>query len=1107
MKSYLSKIGVLLFGAMFAVAACQDYDEDIRLVESELTADIEELSTKLDAAIADLENKADQADLEEALELIEQAQKDIAALEAADAAFETKLNAAVAEVQSHIEALYAADQVLTNDLLALTDRVTTNEGKIAAVQTELNSVKEQLVALTNRVAANEKAIVALQDADKVLDKKIEDETAAREQAIEALTTYVDGQIKDVKALITAEETARKAADEQLKKDYEAADAKLKDDLTKLISANTERIVALETAVADLKKVDEQLRKDLTAAQNDITSIKNDLKGLRADVDALLGRIQSVVYVPTHVDGKARVNYVTVGEDPNTKEYYDVNTTEISYRVYPADAAKELADAVNKASKDLTLSYVAKEVEMTKAAAELVEVVSATAKDGVVTLKVKTNFGTDFFKEKKSFSGALVVYNKADKDQIFSTEYVNFVPGNVTGFKFGLEWNEKPYNKENVRHTIVYTSDETVDVLDKVYPVFTQLDKPSVILTEAEFKEAYGIVPAFTVTIAQDPKTTDVFTVTNNVKERPYTQVKLTKVGVLANVGKIINFTHTYATASAKLDAIGYVEVTPETVTHTVTPEQVATWAYLTDAKSDAGLEPTKRTFKISLADIKVDKTLAQTSIADALKGTLVGITVNETAATGITITADDKDLTVVYEGFDWNQKPNPAKVRAEYKLPHAVIYIDFTFKAVDRNREALVIEIGEPSSVEFVKDLKITPFGKDNTFKLESVVPALIKNGNLDTPKDVAELSKDIFVTNAANTTVTNYSKYDAAKPENALTSGSTATTVDLRFDFAQQTFSYAYETTDLTEIYKSMIFAGTFTTWYGQEVTVKHKFNITLPVYDFKHQTYYVLQDPSKVYYSQVTGKYTPEYPTPALEKYEANNIELDKAFYVADKDGNKVADLAKLGLVTDFDIEDATHPGITMSDDNIITYNGKMDKVNVLGKLFIQNTNGTKVELPTCFATTYKDYYVAKYDPIGTLKATNFTQKIENAKVYDIPVLGLFSLKDRRNFVEAYELITPYDAATNTGGTWVAGNDANGFATGTDPVTVYDLKCDWSAVKIPAGYEEIIKFNNGILSFDNTNHMGIVEDINIDITFQINYKWGYREAKVTVTFPKNIK
>ena len=65
MKSYLSKLGVLLFGVMFAVAGCQDYDEDIRKVNDRLDENTKELTTiteELDAAIAALEAKHD-ADL------------------------------------------------------------------------------------------------------------------------------------------------------------------------------------------------------------------------------------------------------------------------------------------------------------------------------------------------------------------------------------------------------------------------------------------------------------------------------------------------------------------------------------------------------------------------------------------------------------------------------------------------------------------------------------------------------------------------------------------------------------------------------------------------------------------------------------------------------------------------------------------------------------------------------------------------------------------------------------------------------------------------------------------------------------------------------------
>ena len=1166
MKSYLSKLGVLLFGAMFAVAACQDYDEDIRKVNDELNTELTDLTSKLDAAIADLEGKhnadieALQSDLEALEGKIEDAKTALtAAYTAADAALKTELegeleeqiNAAVAqvgEVVAGIEAAYkAADAEVLADAKAYVDGKVdalnktieelkaadkTNADEIAKVAADLAKAQTDLAAADAALQAQIDVLKSdvedlkndLKDAKDAIAENAKD-IQANADAIKALTDAHSKDIADVKALVEAEAAARAKADKDLEAAYTAADDALKAELLKLIDDNASDIEVLQATDANLqeqindldaayKAADAQLRTDLEKAiadvvaafeaakaelETEIETLNTKLNGLAVDVEKLFDRIQSVVYVPTHADGKARVEYVTVGTNPETMEYYDIATTYVSYRVYPAEAAKMLADAFVAGAENISLSYVAKTVA-TKAGEDLVEVVDATANnDGILMLQVKTNFGEKFYKGTKSYSGALVVAN-TETEQIFSTEYVNFVPGEAYAYKLGLQYTQPKNNKltytgDVETYDIKYTSDEVINVLDNVVPVFVQVGNASMALTEKEFEFAYGIVPNYGLAFEQDPKDTKVFEVVNDATAEVKTTVKLVETGVLANVGETLNITHIYKAGGEEVKAYALVKVIGELVNYTVNEPLVATWAYELDAKSDAGEVATKRTFEVALDQITVDNTLANTTLKDVLAST-PKITVNGTeVTTGITLAADDAKMTVAYEGFEWDET---YEVVAEYTLKYATVYVRFSVQTVDRNREPLVLTIGE-TTVEFAKDLKIEPFGKTNTFELAPVVEALVANGNLDD----AKWAEDIFIDHA--TTVNNYSKFDAAKPENALTSGAEWTTVDLRFNFARMTFSFAYETTYLAEIYKAMIFEGTFTTWYGQKVTVKHNFNLTLPVYDFKHQTYYVMQDAAEAYYSQVTGKYTPEYPTPALTKFEVNNIELDKAFYVADKDGKKIEDLAALGLVTDFAIEGTAGvdygAGIVMSDDNIITYNDKTDKVDVLGKLYIVNTNGTKVELPTSFDTTYADYYVAKYDPIGTLVATNLTQVIDNAKVYEIPVLGCFSLKDRRNFEEAYELI---DAET---GTWVAGNGENGFGAGYNPADVYGLNPDFSNVVIPAGYEEIIKFENGVLYFDNTNHMGIVEDININVTFVINYTWGYRQAEVVVTFPKNIK
>ena len=1196
MKSYLSKLGVLLFGAMFAVAACQDYDEDIRKVNDELNTELTDLTSKLDAAIAELEGKhnadieALQSDLEDLEGKIEDAKTALtAAYTAADAALKTELegeleeqiNAAVAQVEevvAGIEAAYkAADAEVLADAKAYVDGKVdalnktieelkaadkTNADAIAKVaadlakaQTDLAAadaaLQAQINALAADVEANEAAIAQLQKDLKEAKAAIEankEDINANAQAIEALADVHAKDIADVKALINAnakaieaEAAARAAADKELEAAYKAADDALKAELKKLIDANASAIATLQETAADLqdqitkldaaykaadtalaaqieaaiakaesdlaaakaeleaayKAADAELKAAYEAADAalaaDIETLNTKLNGLAVDVEKLFDRIQSVVYVPTHADGKARVEYVTVGTNPDTMEYYDIATTIVSYRVYPAEAAKMLADAFVAGAENISLSYVAKTVA-TKANDELLEVVGATAKDGILMLQVKTNFGEKFYKGTKSYSGALVVAN-TETEQIFSTEYVNFVPGEAYAYKLGLQYTQPKNNKltytgDVETYDIKYTSDEVINVLDNVVPVFVQVGNASMAesLSEKEFEFAYGIVPNYGLTFEQDPKDTKVFVVANDATAEVKTTVKLAETGVLANVGETLNITHVYTAGGEEVKAYALVKVIGELVNYTVNEPLVATWAYELDAKSDAGEIATNRTFEVALDQITVDNTLANTTLKDVLAST-PKVTVNGTEVTsGVTLTADDAKMTVVYEGFEWDETYD---VVAEYTLKYATVYVKFQVNTVDRNREPITVDYGKTTAL-FEKALDIKQFGENNTFALQNVVDALVANGNLD-----ANYAEDIFVKH--ETVVDNYSKYDAEGA--VITSGASAKTCDIRYRFEDMVFSYRYYAESFTTWYPTLVYASTFTTWYGQQVTIKHTLELELPTYDFAHRSYYVTKDAAEVWYSQVTGKYTPEHPTTALEAFEVNNIELDKAFYVVDPKGEEVADYSEFGLVTDFELEGTYGAGITINDANVITYNDKDDKVDVLGKLYINVADKYLVELPTSFATTYANYYVAKYDPIGTLVATNYTQVIDNAKVYEIPVLGLFSLKDRRNFEEAYELI---DAET---GTWVAGNGENGFGTGYTPTDVYGLEPDFSEVKIPAGYEEIISFENGVLSFDNTNHMGIVEDININVTFVINYTWGYRQAEVVVTFPKNIK
>ena len=273
MKSYLSKLGVLLFGAMFAVAACQDYDEEIRKVNDKLTADkaeLTEITEELDKAIAALEEKHDadlakvNADLKGLADELAAAEKALEdAYKAADADLkkgyedadkdlQAKINKAVEDATAAISGLQAAldaakaelkkgyedaDAALRTEVLAYVDN------KVAALKSELQTLIDVKVAeLQAYDAALQAQITAEAAAREAGDKKLADELkAAKEEAAKALA--------DAKAEIAAN---LKAAKDEL----EATDAALQAQIDKLaedVAKNAEDIAKLQEDLAAAKE--------------------------------------------------------------------------------------------------------------------------------------------------------------------------------------------------------------------------------------------------------------------------------------------------------------------------------------------------------------------------------------------------------------------------------------------------------------------------------------------------------------------------------------------------------------------------------------------------------------------------------------------------------------------------------------------------------------------------------------------------------------------------------------------------------------------------------------------------------------------------------------
>lgn len=260
MKSFFSKLSVLLFGVAFAVAGCQDYDEDIRKVNDQLNANTAELTSitdALDKAIKDLEAKmvADYA-----------TKKALADL---SAELKAEIDADVAAAQAAIDAAYkAADAVLKAGYESADAALKTElEGKIAAAIKAAQDANDELAATFERALNQMKNSI--------------DETNS--MINDVVVPYFQGEIDKINNAI---------------KDLKAADLKNAEDIAKvaadLATAKTEitaaYTAAIKTAVEKLEgKIAEQataLAALKTLHQNDVILLQAAIAENSTDINAL-----------------------------------------------------------------------------------------------------------------------------------------------------------------------------------------------------------------------------------------------------------------------------------------------------------------------------------------------------------------------------------------------------------------------------------------------------------------------------------------------------------------------------------------------------------------------------------------------------------------------------------------------------------------------------------------------------------------------------------------------------------------------------------------------------------------------------------------------------
>ena len=346
MKVKIFKLAALLLGGAALVAVgCTDYDDDIKDLQKKITA----LET---GKVATVESQV--AILQSAVSTLESAQK------ATDGSIET-INGQITKINDDIATMKAN-----------IDKKLDTETFQTFVNTTVKDIQDAVKVLTDNLGDLEDEVGELKTNLETFKQKVAEDYLSK-VAFESWQTNVLAQkLAEVKAYADAQDAALKT---ELKNYSDEKDAALKAELEAKIAANATRIAQAEEDIEALQALTEAMNTKLTKAISDIQVLDGKVQALdekivteinklrneinakieaidkrltaaEVDIEKLLGRIQSIVFVPDYEDGKMTVNYsqMTQGDVAGQTGIVMLlgQVSEATFKVSPADAAAELA---------------------------------------------------------------------------------------------------------------------------------------------------------------------------------------------------------------------------------------------------------------------------------------------------------------------------------------------------------------------------------------------------------------------------------------------------------------------------------------------------------------------------------------------------------------------------------------------------------------------------------------------------------------------------------------------------------------------------------------------------------------------------------------------
>jgi len=296
-------------------------------------------------------------------------------------------------------------------IAGLDSRVAANEKDIEAIKNVLNGVDKDN-AIWNEIAkkANQEDFNTFQAdvlgrfvADEILIKANATAIAALDAKVDSLDKALNATIQDARQefkdslvdiaarIKAAYEKADQEQYEKITAEYEAADAILRSDIDNL----SDRLDEAFKQISDLSDAFDVLKAEFEALRDDLCS---RMAVLEKQMDEILGRIQSVQFVPEYSDGKLNLNILPFYDD-----WFDFMAilpvaSEVTYKINPGDvfeSAEQIQEAIDANVLDLNFDVVYVKTRASASWADgpdvaIDKVINYDPKTGFLTLNVVAN---------------------------------------------------------------------------------------------------------------------------------------------------------------------------------------------------------------------------------------------------------------------------------------------------------------------------------------------------------------------------------------------------------------------------------------------------------------------------------------------------------------------------------------------------------------------------------------------------------------------------------------------------------------------------------------------------------------------------------------------